>query len=371
MGPGHGYGPVPDGFPERLRAAASRCSVTRLADITGLDRIGLPVWQAVRPAGRSLSVHQGKGATPKAARISALCEAIETACAEMVAADGPYCSFADLPDDARAPDIADYCRVRTAVPEHSEPIHWCAATNLLTGARHYLPHDLVSLDYTRALPSRFERISSGLGAGANEAQALNTSLLEIVERDAIGSWQRRDPAARAATSLRLDTIQFEWFAAWRGRFAALGVALEVFQAPSIVGVPVFLCAIAGAEEFGPAWRRYWGSAAHGDPEIALFRALAEAIQSRLTLIAGVRDDILPSSYRKDRPKPAAAPAGRVDWSGIESVPASTEAIAENLAALGYPRIVAKRLDDGLDGVFVTRVFVPGLGSLTRSRGAPR
>ena len=30
------------------RAAAAQAGVTRLADITRLDRIGLPVWQAVR-----------------------------------------------------------------------------------------------------------------------------------------------------------------------------------------------------------------------------------------------------------------------------------------------------------------------------------
>jgi len=48
--------------------------VTRLADITRLDRIGIPTYQAIRPSSRSLSVSQGKGLTPEAAKVSAAME---------------------------------------------------------------------------------------------------------------------------------------------------------------------------------------------------------------------------------------------------------------------------------------------------------
>jgi hypothetical protein len=37
--------------------------VTRVADVTGLDVIGIPVWMAVRPLAATLAVSQGKGAT--------------------------------------------------------------------------------------------------------------------------------------------------------------------------------------------------------------------------------------------------------------------------------------------------------------------
>jgi YcaO-like protein with predicted kinase domain len=43
--------------------------ITRVGDITGLDRIGIPVWIAVRPNSRTLSVSQGKGLDAPAARI--------------------------------------------------------------------------------------------------------------------------------------------------------------------------------------------------------------------------------------------------------------------------------------------------------------
>jgi len=351
---------------QRAIAASAKCGVTRLADITGLDRLGLPVWQAVRPAGRALSVHQGKGASHLGARIGALCEAIESHCAENAPADGPLCAFAALPEAERAPELADYCRSRTKVPRGAKPIQWCRATDLVTGKPHYLPHALVSLDCTRGLPSPFERTSGGLGAGPDQSRALQTSLLEAIERDALGEWERADVAARIATSLRADTIPFEWFQSWRARFASLDIALQVFRAPSVTGVAAFKCVIGGVDEFGTAYRRFSGSAAHGEPEIALFKALAEAIQSRLTLIAGVRDDILPSYYARP-PVERPAEVGRQKWGDAEPVSCRVEALAERLAALGYRQIAFKRLDDGLDGVAVTKAFVPGLGSLSRSR----
>lgn len=361
---------APASFLERVLRASRSHGVTRLADLTGLDRVGLPVWQAVRPAGRSLSVHQGKGASPTSAKIGALCEAIEAHCAEHVPADGPLCEFGDLPDRERAPAIADYCKTREKVPASNEPIQWCRATDFVTGKLQYLPHHLVSLDYTRGPPSLFERQSSGLGAGPSEAVALQISLFEVIERDAVGEWLRLDRARRIASSLELGSVPFAWFQSWRDRLDSLGIEVQAFRIASLTGVPVFLCVVGGREEFGSAYRRFHGSSAHGDPEAALFKALAEALQSRLTHIAGVRDDILPSYYAQLRPKSAMggdAPAGRRPWGEAEPATGGPERIAQRLLALGYPRVAVMRLDDGLDGVAVTKVFVPGLGSLSRTR----
>ena len=53
----------------RAMVEAEACGVTRLADVTDLDRLGVPVFQAVRPWGLSLSVHQGKGLTSESAQM--------------------------------------------------------------------------------------------------------------------------------------------------------------------------------------------------------------------------------------------------------------------------------------------------------------
>src|SRR5687768_18618096 len=113
-----------DSYFERLRGIAPACGVTRLADITRLDEVGMPVWQAIRPAGRALSVHQGKGASPLHARIGALSEAIESDCAERAEADGPTAPFDGLAESQRAPSFSDYSRSRE-LPAPEGPVAWC------------------------------------------------------------------------------------------------------------------------------------------------------------------------------------------------------------------------------------------------------
>src|SRR5687768_13787505 len=51
-----------------------RFGITRLANVTGLDRVGIPVYQAIRPNSRGLSLSQGKGIDATAAKVSALME---------------------------------------------------------------------------------------------------------------------------------------------------------------------------------------------------------------------------------------------------------------------------------------------------------
>lgn len=368
--------PSSDAEAERFLALAARhacaCGVTRLADVTGLDTIGLPVWQAVRPAGKALSVHQGKGATATAARIGALCEAIESHCAENAPADGPGCRFDALPAPARAPHLSDYTRQREAGAKPDEAVQWCVAQELAGGGPFYLPHDLVSLDFTAQRRSPFDRSSAGLGLGGDSGAAIAVSLLELVERDCVGEWQRRPWPARMAEAIDLATVRYGWFGEWRERLAAQRIDLAVFAPAAVVSVPVAICWIGGGEAFGPAYRSFSGSACHADPELALFKALAEALQSRLTFIAGVRDDILPSHYRaRGSPIPEALAAAGRPWDGERRFGSGWEAVAAAIAEAGYDRIAVKRLDRELDGIAVTKAFVPGLGSLRRTRRTAR
>ncbi|TGV60738.1 hypothetical protein EN803_38435, partial [Mesorhizobium sp. M2D.F.Ca.ET.160.01.1.1] len=45
----------------RIRPHWARMGITRVANVTGLDRIGIPVVMVCRPNARSLAVSQGKG----------------------------------------------------------------------------------------------------------------------------------------------------------------------------------------------------------------------------------------------------------------------------------------------------------------------
>ena len=67
--------------PERtlgtIWAAAPTVGLTRLADVTGLDRIGIPPSSATGPTRPTLTVSGGKGFTTLAAMVSAGMEAVE------------------------------------------------------------------------------------------------------------------------------------------------------------------------------------------------------------------------------------------------------------------------------------------------------
>jgi ribosomal protein S12 methylthiotransferase accessory factor YcaO len=61
----------------RVQPYLARMGITRIANVTGLDRIGVPVVMVCRPNSRSLAVAQGKGLTLDAAKASGVMEAIE------------------------------------------------------------------------------------------------------------------------------------------------------------------------------------------------------------------------------------------------------------------------------------------------------
>ena len=76
--PGFHRGVTPEETLDRVLPLASRIGITRLCDITGLDRTGIPVWSSVMPKSLDvLSVYNGKGATHTAAKVGAIMEAFE------------------------------------------------------------------------------------------------------------------------------------------------------------------------------------------------------------------------------------------------------------------------------------------------------
>ena len=62
----------------RVGGMLDRFRITRVADITRLDEIGLPVHVAYRPVGATMAVSVGTGATATQSRVSAVRESIES-----------------------------------------------------------------------------------------------------------------------------------------------------------------------------------------------------------------------------------------------------------------------------------------------------
>ena len=69
---------------QKVESLLPVAGITRVADITSLDRIGIPVYSSIRPMAKdgAISVYNGKGATPVEAKVSAMMEGIERCSAE-------------------------------------------------------------------------------------------------------------------------------------------------------------------------------------------------------------------------------------------------------------------------------------------------
>lgn len=272
--------------------------VTRVADITGLDHIGIPVWQAVRPAARTLAVSQGKGFTSALAKVSAVMEAVELWHAEQQPALTQRGTAREIASDL----VCDPCEFPLAYGSlfHSGiPIEWVPATVAANAeARQtWVPAGLVHLDAvvrSHLHIPLFDASTNGLASGNTIEEARLHGLLELIERDSLVSTASvRQPIAPAAVtgypSLLVD------------KFAAAGVHLRIEAVRNRFDLPCYEASIF-SESFPEVFS---GAGCHLDAHVALSRALTEAAQARLTAIAGTRDDLSPEVYRRTQSDPSA------------------------------------------------------------------
>ncbi len=273
----------------------ARAGITRVAVVTGLDVIGLPVVMVTRPASRSLSVTQGKGATLAAAKVSGIMEALEHFCAESIDAPLRYASAREMiAQGRRVVDCSRLSRTASALTSGT-PISWIAGRSLLDGAEVWLPYELVHLDYRLPLPSgsgHFLASSNGLASGNTLLEASCHALYESIERHETDTFYALPPAAQELCRVKLDSITDELCCQLLERLREAQVRAAVWDLSSDLGVACFLCDLLDQNrDHFRMLARARGIGCHSDRGVALARALCEAAQSRLTMIAGSRDDI--------------------------------------------------------------------------------
>ncbi|MCX8101007.1 MAG: YcaO-like family protein [Geminicoccaceae bacterium] len=373
-------GPVlPAGPPETLwrwlRPRLGLFGITRIADVTGLDRLGIPVAVAVRPNARALAVSQGKGLERAAAFVGAAMESIETWHAEVPGLPELRAAPRAVAGDRLFLDLARLAPPRGSRLRPELPIPWLPGRDLATGEELMVPAELVELDSTReAEPGRgcFTLSSSGLASGRTPGRAALHALFELVERDAVTLWRLRDPFAKAASRIDLESVRQPSTRALIRRLRAAGMLLAAWDATSDLGVPVVFCHLMperpGAHD-GAAWEL--GSAARACPEAALRAAILEAVQARLTQITGARDDIGRDRYapvcerRLERHRALLrAPGGRrlpePAWSPDLPDADQLDRLLARLRDAGLDRVAIVDLARPELGVPVVKLLVPGL-----------
>lgn len=340
--------------------AAAKVGVTRVADITRLDTIGIPTWQAVRPLSRTLAVSQGKGVTAELARLSAVLESVEIWHVEQPMPPVETAAPRDLVDRLGY-DVGALVRSTPSLLHDGLPLEWVAARSLVDGTPALVPVDVVRLSLERRTgwnPPVFLESTNGLASGNTRVEAVLHALYEVIERDAVTTVVGGDPGVRVdprtSGSAVVDGLC--------SMIEQAGVAYEVRLVPSPTGLPCFLAWVA-CDDYPAAM---YGFGCHLSAEIALTRALTEAAQTRLAYIAGARDDLQDDiddagTKRRREPSGTAAAVGDLLPSPVDHpslLDDLEEVVKRATAAFGHPPMVADLTRDDI-GVPVVKVVAPG------------
>lgn len=368
---------------EKIRPLMARLGITRVADITGLDRIGIPVIAVHRPNSRSLSVAQGKGIDKTAAQVSGLMESIETYHAEHCELPLLLGSAREMVRRHRVIDVGGLPRLSSSTYDDDRPILWTIGHELASGERVLLPYETVHLDFRLPLPSGsgcFLMSSNGLASGNHLTEAINHALCELIERDANTLWQLKPPEVRARRRLDLDTVDSPMCRSLLQRFDDADVDVLVWETTSDIGVASFLCTLVDRLPSLRPISPVAGSGCHPHREVALCRALTEAAQGRLTDISGARDDLSGSRYeprtadarnadlRRALREPAPRRLDRCPTVHNPTLEQDLEWVLERLGGAGLSSLVVVNLTKPELDVPVVRAVVPYLEGMAELDG---
>lgn len=365
----------------RAREKARALGITRVTDITRLDRVGIPVYASIRPSAPygSLCVNAGKGLHAIEAQVGAYMEAIEFAMAEPGASRQVRVERAtarDVLDGRRRPEaVLDLCPKLGAQVRLDAPLDCVRADDVVSGERTLVPAELVFLPYrpSARFRSLFGTSSNGLSSGNGVREATVHGLCELVERDVRAFEAVRDTSApvdlatvQGAGRALVDTIR------------DAGLELYVRTARNAFGLPYFFAVIHDPDACAPHLLN-GGFGCHPHRSVAFVRAVSEAAQSRLSFIHGGRDDLADhqarfagwSTARKRAfvrgviARAAAGDAVPMDWVHDAVAEATTvercEALLlERLRALGFDRVYRVVFTEADEPLQVVRVIVPRL-----------
>ncbi len=271
--------------------------ITRIATVTGLDRVGVPVVVVCRPNARSSAVFHGKGVDIAAAKASGVMEAIETWHAEHVDLPLRLGSFAELSRTYRLVDVAGLPRLPDAAFDPTLKTLWVEGSDLIGGGPVWVPFEIVHADGTMpdaAGTGCFASSTNGLASGNQPLEAASHAICEIIERDATSLWNRLPAEARERRRVDPATVTDETCRAILARFEQAELDVAIWDTTTDVGVAAFQC--LASDRSGEIPHVAYGAGCHPVREVALLRALTEAAQVRTTYIVGSREDIRHSDY---------------------------------------------------------------------------
>ena len=278
-----------------------------MADITFLDRIGIPTYSAIVPRSKDgLSVATGKGLRPADAKCGALMEAIERQWAITARLPLVEGSLQNLREHYAILDPTE-CK-QLLLPDYTEAqvYFWVFGYDLVGKREILVPAHIAGLVWNELSEGPFlNRVTSnGLSSGNTREEAICQGLCELIERDA---WTLADLGAHVLPWARRRSLDpnntegpddFEIFPSMVTQedpasqlFREVGLRPILHDITSDIGIPTIFAAVP--DESMPGFPMvHGGVGTHPDVHVAITRALTEAAQSRCVDIQGVREDLI-------------------------------------------------------------------------------
>lgn len=350
---------------EGKRAAAG---ITRVADITSLDRVGIPVFSSIRPSAEdgAISVYNGKGSTPTDAKVSAIMEGIERYSSEVHDRDMVVASFEELIGSSTPVDPRDLIIPKRAQTEGIR-LPWVPGYDLVQDEEVMVPAHAVFHPLPREYVPLFRTNTNGLASGNTLEEAIFHALAEVIERD---GWSLAEAARNMGPAV--TGITDGPAASMLEKFEDAGVEVMIRDITSEFGIPTFAAASDDTQLKDPALLTL-GMGTHTSARIALLRALTEVAQSRLTQIHGAREDTTEADMRRRIGYERMKRMNRRWYEStstvkFDSLPSfdtddflnDIRYMVEALGKKGLDRVIVSDLSRPEIGVPVVRVIVPGL-----------
>ena len=276
--------------------------ITRIADITDLDRIGIPIYTAIRPTAEdgAVSIYGGKGITKDHAKASAMMEGFERYSAERQDCDetiiaklseieefGEYVDpkSLNLPSEFEKKDISDLS------------LEWSKSKDIISNKEYYIPtnaiyHPYISKDDSQNL---FKSNTNGLASGNILEEAILHGIFEVIERDA---WSIFELTHKNYAQIDISSIENEIIIDIIEKFESEGIKIKLMDFTADIKIPT-IAASADDTITKDAGLLTLGMGTHLDPEVAILRALTEVAQSRATQINGAREDTVRADFARE------------------------------------------------------------------------
>lgn len=354
---------------ETLRTADQRlpaAGITRIADITQLDRVGIPVFSCIRPTAEAgaISVYNGKGATPLAARVSAMMEGIERYSGEVGGRSLDWKTCAEASGEG-AVDPKEL--ILPPGVQRNGLLPWVEGYDLMDEKPVLVPAHAVYHPLPREYPSLVRTSTNGLASGNTLEEAVFHALTEVIERDA---WSLVEVTRDAGP--RIIEIDGGPVGELTEKFTRAGIEIHLRDITSDIGIPTIAAVADDTVLQDPALLTV-GMGTHTNAPIALIRALTEVAQSRLTQIHGAREDTNTAAIRKSIGYERVKRLNRHWFTSsteiaLDAIPSldrpdfleDIQTILGALRARGLDRVIVVDLTRPEIKIPVVRVIVPGL-----------